>query len=272
MGKIGIFDSGFGGLTILKEFLTSPVLSVYNYIYLGDNARAPYGNRSADTIYKYTFQAVDFLFNKGCELIIIACNTASAKALRRIQQEYLPNNYPDKKVLGVVMPIIEEIIEAQVQKIGVIGTRATIESHIYKKKLEERRANKEIFEQAAPLLVPLVEENWIGKPETNKILKKYLRPLKNKKVDILVLACTHYPFLIKDIKRIMGKNCQVLDIPKIVAKRLEDYLIRHSEIESKLDKNKKRIFYTTDNVDYFKNFSKRFLKGEKGEFQIAELH
>ncbi len=271
MGKIGVFDSGYGGLTILKEFLVSPVLSVYDYIYLGDNARTPYGNKSTNTIYKYTCQAIDFLFNKDCELIITACNTVSAKVLRSIQQEYLPFNYPDKKVLGVVIPIIEEIVEIQARKIGVIGTRATIESHIYRKELEERDVDKKIFEQATPLLVPLVEENWIGKPETNKILKKYLRPLKNKKIDILVLACTHYPFLIKDIRRIMGKNCKVLDVPKIMAEKLEDYLVRHPEIKNKLDKNKKRIFYTTDNADYFKDFCKNFLKDEKGNFQTIKL-
>ncbi len=259
MGKIGIFDSGYGGFTILKAFLNSKKLSTYDYVYLGDNARAPYGNKSKKVIYKYTKQALDFLFKQGCELIIIACNTASAKALRKIQQEYLPEKYPEKKVLGVVIPIIEDITESKAQKVGIIGTRATIESHIYKKELEERGINKKIFEQAAPLLVPLVEESWIGRPETNKILKKYLRPLKNKKINILVLACTHYPFLIKDIKRIIGKNCQVLNTPEIVMRKLEDYLKRHSEIENQLDKNKKIIFYTSDNIDYFKEFYKKFL-------------
>ena len=252
MGKIGIFDSGYGGLTILKAFLDSKKLSAYDYIYLGDNARAPYGNKSRRVIYKYTKQALNFLFKQGCGLVIIACNTASAKALRKIQQEFLPQNYPEKKVLGVVIPIIEKIAENKAQKVGIIGTRATVESHIYKQELEERGINKEIFEQAAPLLVPLVEEAWIGRSETNKILKKYLRSLKNKKINILVLACTHYPFLIKDIERIMGKNCQVLNTPEIVTRKLEDYLKRHPEIENRLDKNKKIIFYTTDNTNYFK--------------------
>ena len=189
---IGVFDSGFGGLTVLKEFLK--VLPDYDYIYLGDNARAPYGNKSDEVIYNYTKQAVDFLFKSGCKLIIIACHTASAKALRKIQQEYSPEFYPDKRVLGVVTPVVEEAIKlSRYHKLGIIGTMATINSGVYKKELEKLRDDLEIFGQACPLLVPLVEEGWIGKPETNKILKKYLQPLKIKQTDTCLLYTSPSP-------------------------------------------------------------------------------
>ncbi|MBU0722385.1 glutamate racemase [Patescibacteria group bacterium] len=256
--NIGVFDSGFGGLTMFKEFLK--VLPDYDYIYLGDNARAPYGNKSDEVIYNYTKQAIDFLFKQDCELIIIACHTASAKALRKIQQEYLLKNYSDKKVLGVVVPIVEEAIKlSRYHKLGIIGTKATINSDAYKKELEKLRSDLKIFQQACPLLVPLVEEGWVKKPETKMILKKYLLPLKVKQIDTLILGCTHYLFLIKDIIRIMGKNVKIINPAIAVAEKLAIYLDKHKDLEKKLSKNKKIIFYTTDDVIKFKELGQRFL-------------
>ena len=195
---IGVFDSGLGGLTILKYFLKE--LPQYNYIYLGDSARAPYGNRSQDVIYNYTKEAVDFLFSKGCQIIIFACNTASSQALKKIQQEYLPKKYPNKKVLGVIIPLVEEATKNdRIKKIGVIGTKATIKSNVYAKELLKLNPKSKIFQKKAPLLVPLIEEGWIKKKETKMILKKYLRELKMEQVDALILACTHYPILIKEL-------------------------------------------------------------------------
>ena len=255
---IGVFDSGFGGLTILKEFLR--VLPQYDYIYLGDNARAPYGNKSQEVIFNYTKEAIRFLFKQGCELIIIACNTASTKALRKIQQEYLPKYNKQKKVLGVVIPMAEVAVElSRYGRIGVIGTKATIKSRVYEIELKKLRLDLEIYQQACPLLVSLVEEGWIGKPETNMILKKYLRPLKMKRIDTLILGCTHYPFLAKDIKRIMGKNIKVINSPQVVGLKLSGYLERHTEIEQKLKKDEKRTFYTTDDPVTFKQFGQKFL-------------
>lgn len=255
---IGVFDSGFGGLTVLKEFLR--VLLDYDYIYLGDNARAPYGNKSDEAIYDYTKQAVDFLFKQNCELIIIACHTASAKALRRIQQEYLLEKRPGKRVLGVVAPIVEEAVKlSRFHRLGVIGTTATINSGVYKKELEKLRNDLEIFQAACPLLVPLVEEGWVGKPEARMILKKYLRPLKVKRIDTLILGCTHYPLMIKDIKRIMGANVKIIDPAVVAAGKLADYLKRHQEIDKKLEKNGKLVFYTTDDVNKFKELGGKFL-------------
>jgi glutamate racemase len=259
MGMIGVFDSGLGGLTILRASLRA--LPEYDYIYLGDSARTPYGNKSQEVIYEYTRQAVDFLFRNGSGLIILACNTASAKALRRIQQQWLPEHGPDKRVLGVVIPLAEAAIAAtRYGRIGVIGTRATIESGVYEQELNKLRNGLRIHGQSCPLLVPLVEEGWVGRPETNMILKKYLRPLKANKIDTLVLGCTHYPFLRRDIERIMGKNCQVLDAPGIVAEKLADYLRRHPEIEERLPKERRRVYFTTDDPERFTSLGGRFLR------------
>jgi glutamate racemase len=267
---IGVFDSGFGGLTILQAFIDE--LPEHDFIYLGDNARTPYGNKSLNVIYEYTRQAVEFLFRRGANLIILACNTASAKALRRVQQEWLPLQYPNRRVLGVVIPLAEVAVEvSRYGRIGVIGTRATIESRVYEQELRKLETSISIYGQPCPLLVPLVEEDWVGKPETNMILKKYLRPLKSKNIDTLILGCTHYPFLKKDIERIMGKNCLVLDAPEVVANKLVDYLQRHPEIEKKLLKSRKLAFYTTDDAEKFRDFGEKFLGQRISLVQTAAL-
>jgi glutamate racemase len=263
---IGVFDSGVGGLTVLRAFLRD--LPEYDYLYLGDNARTPYGNKSQQVIFEYTRQAVELLFQKGCMLIVLACNTASAKALRNIQQEWLPCHFPERRVLGVVIPLAETGVEVtRFGRIGVIGTRATIESGVYEQELKKLKTDLKVFSLACPLLVPLVEEGWIGKPETNRILKKYLRRMKEKKVDTLIPGCTHYPFLQKDMERIMGKNCRVLNGPDIVSKKLQDYLLRHPEIENRISKTQQVLFYTTDDPIRFQSIGDTFL-GRK----IREVH
>ena len=267
---IGVFDSGIGGLTILKSFRHD--LPAYDYLYLGDNARTPYGNKSLDVIYEYTRQAVDFLFSKGCVLIILACNTASAKSLRRIQQEWLPSHYPERRVLGVVIPLAEAVVDVtRFGRIGVIGTRATIESKVYEQELAKLKSGLEVHGLACPLLVPLVEEGMVGKPETNMILKKYLRPLKNKRIDTLILGCTHYPFLQKDIARIMGKNCRVLDGPEIVSRKLGNYLQRHPDIQSKISQGGEVTFFTTDDPARFRLIGEKFLSRKIREVEKVTL-
>jgi len=256
---IGVFDSGLGGLTVLKAFLAR--LPAYDYAYLGDNARTPYGNKSQTVIYAYTRQAVEFLFARGCDLVILACNTASAKALRRIQQELLPAKYPERRVLGVVIPLAEAGVEvSRYGRIGVIGTRATIESGVYEQELAKLKPDIRVFGQACPLLVPLVEEDWIGKPETHMILKKYLSRIKRKQIDTLILGCTHYPFLQKDIERIMGKNCRVLNGPDTVSEKLRDYLVRHPEMEGRIGRQGNVAFFTTDDPARFKLMGQKFLR------------
>ena len=255
---IGVFDSGFGGLTILSAFLR--LLPDYDYLYLGDSARTPYGNKSQDVIYTYTRQAVNFLFSRGCTLVILACNTASTKALRRIQREWLPENYPKRRVLGVVIPLAESaVLSTRRGRIGVIGTQATIESKVYEEELRKLGTGLKIYGQACPLLVPLVEEGWVGKPEANMILKKYLFRMKRNDIDTLILGCTHYRFLEKDIVRIMGKNCRVLNGPEIIADKLKDYLTRHPEIETRIPKNSVVAYCTTDDPERFRVFGEKFL-------------
>ncbi|RJR50802.1 MAG: glutamate racemase [Desulfobacteraceae bacterium] len=267
---IGVFDSGYGGLTVLKAFVEK--LPEYDYLYLGDSARAPYGNKSLKVIYDYTRQAVDFLFSRGAVLIILACNTASAKALRRIQQEWLPLHYPDRRVLGVVIPLAEAAADAsRWGRIGVIGTRATVESRVFEQEVHKLNPGLKVIEKACPLLVPLVEEGWVGKPETRSILKKYVLPLKSAAIDTLILGCTHYPFLKKDIARIMGRNCRVLDAPGIVADKLTDYLHRHPEIETRLSRKLARSFSTTDDPERFRSFGEDFLGQRIREVQAVDL-
>ena len=255
---IGVFDSGLGGLTVLKYFLRD--LPGYNYIYLGDNARLPYGEKSQQTIYDYTREAVDFLFEAGCNLVIIACNTASSQALRRLQQEYLPAAYPGRRILGVIRPLAEAAAQdKKVETVGVIGTKATIGSNAYALELEKLNPELKIEQQAAPLLVPLIEEGWARKPETKMILKKYLRPLKEKHIDILILGCTHYPFLHKEIAGIMGRRIMVPQPGEIIARSLAGYLDRHKELGLEPVADPEYRFYTTDNPDSFRPLGERFL-------------
>jgi glutamate racemase len=252
--KIGIFDSGLGGLIILRDIIKK--LPQYDYVYLGDNARTPYGNRSQEVIYKFTEQAVDFLFKQDCELIIIACNTASAKALRKIQQGWLPKNYPDRRVLGVIRPVVEDAVKVAKKKIGIIGTKGTIGSGVYIKEIQKLNPQLEVIQKATPLLVSLVEEGWQKNNVAKKILRIYLRSLKLAKIDTLILGCTHYPILYKEIQGMMGSRTQVLNSGKIVADSLADYLMRHPEIESKLDKNSKYEFLVTDVSEHYDKLGK----------------
>ncbi|PIS05183.1 MAG: glutamate racemase [Candidatus Buchananbacteria bacterium CG10_big_fil_rev_8_21_14_0_10_42_9] len=247
---IGIFDSGIGGLTVLKAIQHK--LPQYQLMYLGDTARLPYGNRSQEAIYKFTTQALGFLFQQGCGLVIVACNTASAEALRKIQREWLLKHYPDRKVLGVIIPLAEKAAElSRFGRVGVVGTRATIKSDTYLKELRKLEPDIEVYAVATPILVPLVEEGMINRPETSKIIRNYVRELKNKKVDTLILGCTHYPLLYQQFKKIMGKSCNVLDAPRIIADSLADYLVRHPDIESKLTKGGNHKYFVTDVTDTF---------------------
>lgn len=267
---IGVFDSGLGGLTVLKNFLK--LLPEYNYLYLGDNARLPYGEKSSETIYEYSRQALSFLFDSGCNLVIIACNTASAQALRKLQQEYLIKNHPNKRVLGVIRPLVEEVLKKKKKVVGVIGTRSTINSKAYIKEVQSIDEEIKIEQVATPLLVPLIENAWHKKPETKMILKKYLRRLKDKKISMLILACTHYPFLIKDIRRICGKNIEVPDPGEIIAESLKKYLERHPELGIKKTKNPKRLFFSTERNPLFNSLAESFVGQKIKEFKYINLN
>ncbi len=253
---IGVFDSGYGGLTILKALAEK--LPQHDYLYLGDNARYPYGNRSKGTVIKFTDQAVEYLFKQGCKLIIIACFTASSLALREMQEKYLRNPespWKDRKILGVLLPVVEKaVVLSKKRRIGVAATRGTIASKSFDAELKKLSPEVTVFSQACPLLVPLVEERHHTKPEARMILKKYLRPLKSKNPDVLILGCTHYPFLFKDFKRMMGSRVKIVNPPAIVAESLAAYLQRHPEIEKQLSHGGKRIFQTTDASERFTEF------------------
>ncbi len=272
--KIGIFDSGLGGLIILKDIIKK--LPQYDYVYLGDSARVPYGNRSQETIYEFTKQAVDFLFKQDCQLVIIACNTASSEALRKIQQEWLPEYSNEtgvmgngRRVLGVIKPVVEKAAQVSKRKVGVIGTKGTISSEAYVKELGKLKSQLEVIQTATPLLVPLIEEGWIKSDITKKVLRKYLRSLKNVNIDTLILGCTHYPVLQKEIKGIMGKSVQVLNSGEIVAESLADYLQRHSEIESKLAKNSDYKFYVTDISQHYQELGEKWFSEDVKFEKIA---
>jgi len=269
---IGIFDSGLGGLIAFKKI--KKLLPDYSYIYLGDTARSPYGSRSQKAVYEFTEKAVDFLFKKGCKLIIIACNTASSEALRKLQQEYLPVKFKkgNQNVLGVIRPLAEEAVEiSKTKRIGVVGTRATINSNVYEKELKKLDSKVKVFQLACPLLVPLIEEGWHKKPEAKRILKKYLWHLKNKNIDTLILGCTHYPILIKDFQRIMGQQVQVLDSSQIIAEKLKDYLFRHSEIDKILEQKKKREYLVTDLNQNFEKMAREILD-QKVNFKKVDIN
>jgi glutamate racemase len=236
-------------------------------MYLGDNARVPYGEKSPAKIYEYSQEAMDFLFESGCNLIIIACNTASAQALERLQKEWLPKHYPDRKILGVIRPLAEYAAKSNCKRVGVIGTKSTIKSGAYNTEIKKINPKIDVMEKSAPLLVPLIEEGWSKKPETKMILKKYLRPLKEGCVKMIILACTHYPFLLADIKRISGRKINVPDPGKIIAESLKEYLSRHEELGLIKDKKAGVNFFATDHQTLFKELGGKFLGQE-----ITDLH
>lgn len=225
----------------------------YDYVYLGDTARAPYGDRSQETIYEFTEQAVAFLFENDCELIIVACNTASSEALRKIQQEYLPRYAPLKKVLGVLIPAAEEAMaRSSDRRIGVIATQGTVASGAFIRELAKFDPEVQVFQNACPLLVPLVEAGEQNSSEMETILKRYLTPLLHKKIDTLILGCTHYGILEKKIRTIIGPNIGIVSSEGAVPKKLENYLEKHPDLEALLGKQSSIRFFSTDQTDNFK--------------------
>jgi len=256
---IGIFDSGIGGLTVFRSIAEQ--LPGYDYIYLGDSSRAPYGNRSFHTIHQYTWECVQWLFKQGCPLIILACNTASAKALRTIQQKDMQGLDPTKRVLGVIRPTAEVIGNYSTTKeIGVLGTVGTVQSESYLIEISKFFPDLKVYQQACPLWVPLVESGEYEKPGSAYLIKEYLDELmeQSPNIDTLLLACTHYPLLMDKIKAQLPPNVNVIAQGDIVAKSLVDYLHRHPNLEQKLSKTASRKFYTTDDTAEFDRHASRF--------------
>lgn len=252
MGPIGIFDSGFGGLTVFKEI--EKVLPQYDYVYLGDNARVPYGTKSFEVVYRYTWECVSALLEQGCPLVIIACNTASAKALRAIQQHDLPLHYPDRRVLGVIRPTSEQIGKySKSGKVGVLGTNGTVESQSFPTEIERFHPQLETFQQACPMWVPLIEDGDLSSPAMRYYAYRYVNQLlvQHAAIDTIILGCTHYPLIAPLITEFLPDHIQLLPQGELVAQSLAEYLDRHPEIEEKCLKNGARSFLTTDDPEDF---------------------
>ena len=259
-GPIGVFDSGYGGLTILSEF--QALLPEYDYLYLGDNARAPYGNRSYDVVYDFTLESIKFLWDKGCRMVIVACNTSSAKALRTIQQRDLKNMDSDFRVLGVIRPTTEIIGSmSETQHVGVLGTEGTVNSNSYGIELKKFSPEIVLTQQSCPMWVPLIESNKHSSVSGKAIIKEDFESLisKDPLIDTVLLACTHYPILAPYLKEITESHIKVVSQGPIVAAKLKDYLQRHASLRSQISKGGKCQFMTTENPQVFNQSAESFM-------------
>jgi len=260
MQPIGIFDSGYGGLTVFRAIADK--LPQYDYLYLGDNARAPYGNRSFETVYEYTLECVEWFFKQGCPLVILACNTASAKALRNIQQKDLARlGNGDKRVLGVIRPTAEILGQyTQSNSVGILGTKGTISSGSYPTEINKFHPDIKVFQHACPLWVPFIEEGRYEQDDIDVFIKKDLDELfaQSSDIDTVLLACTHYPLLEDKIKKFLPPNVSLVGQGPIVANSLEDYLKRHQQLESQISKGASKTFFTTDAPKDFEENATRF--------------
>lgn len=259
-GPIGIFDSGYGGLTILSKI--REVLPQYDYIYLGDNARTPYGTRSFEVVYEFTLQAVTKLFEMGCQLVILACNTASAKALRSIQMQDLPNLDPTRRVLGVIRPTVECIGSiTRSRHVGVLATVGTIKSESYPLEIHKLFRDIKVSGEACPLWVPLVENNEAQGEGTDYFVRKYINALlaKDNLIDTVILGCTHFPLLLPKIKQYMPEGITTVTQGELVADSLKDYLARHPEMDKKCTKGGRCVYRTTESEEKFIESASAFL-------------
>lgn len=260
-GPIGVFDSGYGGLTILREMRKA--MPAYDFVYLGDNARAPYGTRSYDIVYQFTIEAVRFLFEQGCHLVILACNTASAKALRTIQQKDLPLIDAARRVLGVIRPTVEKIGEiSRNGNIGIFGTPGTVQSRSYDMEISKLYPEFDVYSQSCPMWVPLVENREADKPGADYFVKQEVDRLFSQQplIDTVVLGCTHYPLLYDKICQYVPSGVRVITQGEIVADSLRDYLYRHPEIDERCSKNGECRYLTTENAMRFSEMASIFMQ------------
>jgi glutamate racemase len=256
---IGVFDSGFGGLTVLKEI--EQALPQYDYLYLGDNARAPYGTRSFETVYAYTLEAVQWLFNQGCPLVILACNTASAKALRTIQQKDLPRIAPARRVLGVIRPVTERVGEiTKSRHVGVLATAGTVASQSYVIEIAKLFPDVTVVQEACPMWVPLLENNELDGAGADYFVKQHIDRIfaADPLIDTLVLGCTHYTLFQPKISRYISKDIALISQGVIVARSLADYLMRHPEMAERCSRQGRRDFYTSETTEFFERLAPLF--------------
>jgi glutamate racemase len=261
--RIGVFDSGLGGLAIAQSIIRR--LPQYDYLYLGDTKRVPYGGRSQSTIHEFTAEALNYLFTNDCQIVILACNTASAEALRKSQQEYLPVHYPDRRVLGVIIPTAEAVFEqGQARRVGVLATESTVESGAYQREIGKQCPEAEVVPRPAPLLVPLLEND--GLKYVDAVLDDYLVGLED--IDALVLGCTHYCLLKEQVRAKV--RVPVVSQDEVVPEKLADYLLRHPELETKLGRNGERTYRVTDVTTGYRRLAQR-LAGEAIELERVSL-
>lgn len=259
--KIGVFDSGLGGLVITKSF--AEIMPEYDYVYYGDTIHLPYGEKTSTQILSYAIDAVKFLISQNCGLIIIACNTATSVALRYLQQKFIPSFAPDVKVLGVVIPTVEEALKGNVSTVGVLATKATVDSHIYCEEIHKINSKIKVVEIAAPQLVPLLESDDFGAAE--QIAKSYASQFKD--IDSLILGCTHYPLLKTVFRQILTENTNIISQDELMGYKLKDYLCRHIDIDICLSRNKElRVFVSRLNEHYWQVAQRLF-----PEIKIKEI-
>lgn len=255
--EIGIFDSGIGGLTVFSEI--AKLLPFHDYLYLGDNERVPYGDRTPDEIYQFTKEGVEWLFSQGASLVVLACNTASSDALCRLQREWLPAHFPERRVLGIIIPIAQAVCAKAKGPIGIIGTKATVDSRAYVREFHKLDPSLKIIQVAAPLLVPLIEQGG-SKEQIKETLTMYLSLFNGLSLGALVLGCTHYPLIVEEIRAIMGRDIFIPHTGEIVAHSFADYLARHSELANGNDTQRKgsKNFFTTGDPETFSRLSNQF--------------
>jgi len=254
--KIGVFDSGVGGLIILRAIRKE--LPKYDYLYLGDTKRVPYGNRTQKEIYQFTKQGVEYLFKNNCALIIVACNSASSRALRRLQREWLGSHYPDRRILGVIIPTAEAALENKHKRVGVLATRATVASKSFLKECKKIDKQVKIFHRSAPELVDLIEDGKIK--ESYRILEKYLEYFSSKNLESIILGCTHYPIVKDLVRKIVSKKITIVSQDEIIPKKLKAYLRRHKELDKKLSRNSKLVIDLTKITPHIKNLASRWFR------------
>ena len=266
---IGIFDSGFGGLIVMKDIVKA--LPEFDFVYLGDSARIPYGSRSSELVLQFCTDAVDFLFANNCDLIVFACNTASSEALKVLQQNYLPKLADSRRILGVIIPAAEEACAVtKNERVGVIATEGTVNSGSFVREIKKVNPKVEVFQNACPLLVPIVEAGEHESEITDLMLNKYLQPLIENDIDTLILGCTHYGLLEKKIRAILGDKVNIISEGPVVAKKLRAYLDRHPEITKNISTNSSRTFFSSDLTDRFRILGSEFF-GQEIEVKRASL-
>ncbi len=270
--NIGTFDSGLGGLLITKSLIEA--MPEYNFCYLGDTLHVPYGSRSKDAIYDFTKNCIEYLFKKrNCKLVIIACNTATFAALRKLQQEYLPKNFPDRRILGVIIPTIEEIINKNYTSVGLLATQGTVNSNVYEIELKKLKPQIKLYSYPAPLLVPLVENN--GDEFAMPIIESYIKNFVGKDIEAIILGCTHYPHYKKQIamasEKILGKKIDIISQDEFLPLSLKSYLLRHPEIDRDLSKESKYLLEVTDINDAYIKQAKIISDDENIEVQKVDI-